>query len=73
MSKPEPVLENAPGGHHIPSEKTIIYPVWRDTNKHGVTLDTILGQFARWAVEQSPYTCPDNLETAIKVLGEIAH
>lgn len=33
-------------------------------------MNDILGQFARWAVEQSPYTCPDNLETAIKSLKE---
>lgn len=48
-----------------PETKSITFPMWRDERKHFVSLDYLLGAFAMWAVRQSPYHCPDNLEEAI--------
>lgn len=70
MSKPEPAVENVCKEYPILSEKTVIWPTWRDNNEHLITMNDILGQFARWAVQQSPFTCPDHLEIAIKSLAE---
>lgn len=50
--------------------KTITYPIWMDKRKHYFSVDSITGAFAMWAIRQSPYHCPDNLEQAIKELGE---
>jgi hypothetical protein len=34
-----------------------------------VFLDNITGAFAKWAVRQSPYGCPENLESVIRYLA----
>lgn len=61
-----PPLESLTTG--CPDTKEIIYPAWRDTNSHYVFLDQLIGAVAFWAVRQSPYDCPDNLEGALKKL-----
>lgn len=58
-----------PALKHCPDKKEIIFPVWRDEKKHLFSINDILGAFAMWAVRQSPYTCPNNLEGAIKGLS----
>jgi hypothetical protein len=35
-----------------------------------ISKNTLLGEFANWAVQQSPYACPEGLETAIKNLSD---
>ncbi len=34
-----------------------------------VSINDILGSFAKWAIKQSPYVAPDNLELAVKSLS----
>ena len=41
-------------------------PEW--TKKYWTFIDNITGALAKWAIRQSPYACPDNLETVIKYL-----
>jgi len=58
-----------PALKHCPDKKEIIFPVWRDERKHLFSIKDILGAFAMWAVRQSPYICPSNIEIAIKELA----
>lgn len=39
--------------------------------KFWFTKDNILGGVAKWAIQQSPYDMPDNLEIALKNLNEV--
>jgi hypothetical protein len=39
--------------------------IWDDT-KFLTTCDEVLGALADWAVQQSPYVCPDNLQQALE-------
>lgn len=48
--------------------KTIIYPPWRDNSEKYFSLSHILGAFSMYAIRQSPYTCPENLGSAIEQL-----
>ena len=41
-------------------------PEW--TERRWVFLHDITGALAKWAIRQSPYACPDDLETAVKFL-----
>lgn len=51
--------------------KTIIYPIWLDMRRHLFSVGDIIGAFSMWAIRQSPYYRPDNLEQAIDELGEL--
>lgn len=49
--------------------KTIVYPCWRDDSPKYFSLSEILGNFAMWTIRQSPYVCPENLDSAIEALS----
>lgn len=51
-------------GGTIPETKTLTWPVWRDEREHLMELNAVVGEFACWAVIQSPYAVPDNLQDA---------
>lgn len=55
----------------IPETKTIIYPCWRNGEKHYYSLGSILGAFSMWAIRQSPYDCPDDLNEAVDTLARL--
>jgi len=56
-----------------PESKEITFPVWRDERSFLFSVKDITGAFAMWAVRQSPYNCPDNLDGAIERLEEELH
>jgi len=53
----------------LPSEKTLIFPIWRCADKFYVSTGDILGGVAKWAIIQSPYTVPYDLSEAIESLN----
>lgn len=55
----------------IPTSKTIVWPIWRDTTIHYWSYRDVVGMFARWAICQSPYPLPENLEDACTKLYEL--
>ncbi len=40
--------------------------VWKDKKKRCVSIYTVLGNLAMWAVRQSPYGYPENLDKGLK-------
>jgi len=40
--------------------------VWEDKKARYISAGDIVGSFTKWAVQQSPYVCPENLEEGIK-------
>lgn len=61
----KPKLENSP------ETKSITFPMWRDENEHYRFVDAIVGGVAFWAVRQSPYDCPEDIEAALKNLTTV--
>lgn len=62
MAELESVIKNMPNIHGRTSND----PEWNKT--HCVSRKDITGALAKWAIRQSPYTWPDNLEGVIKYL-----
>lgn len=52
-----------------PDTKVIIFPTWRDERKHIVEFSELLGAVLFWAVRQSPYAHPDDLQGAAEQLA----
>ncbi len=50
--------------------KTIPFPTWTDNSPYHYFIKDIVGVMAMWAVRQSPYAVPANLEDALKELTE---
>lgn len=58
---------------HIPSSKTIPFPPWSSGAQHLFSVDDIVSAFAMWAVRQSPYPWPYQLEEACQALAAKLH
>lgn len=50
------------------TEKNYKWPVWRNEDEMILSLKDIVGATAMWAIKQSPYPKPENLEEALKYL-----
>lgn len=44
--------------------------IWSGQERYFTSKNAVVGAIANWAVRQSPYVCPDNLESAIKEAHE---
>jgi len=55
-------------GLRIPRKVTFTWPIWGNKEEMLLSLKDITGSTAMWAIKQSPYPKPDNLEEALKYL-----
>lgn len=62
MSELEQAIKNLPKTY----DRLASDPEW--TVKRWIFRHDITGAFAKWAIRQSPYGCPDNLEAVVKFL-----
>ena len=53
-----------------PETIQIVFPMWREEDKHYTHLDAIVGSVAHWAVKQSPYDVPENMSAALQELTD---
>ena len=44
--------------------------VWQDKKERVVGESMVIGHLGMWAIRQSPYICPDNIEAGLKEFAE---